>query len=139
MPGLRGRSAMSSSAASTPGRCARGGAWSMRSLELVAEVLGGEEAWLVGGAVRDELLGRPVLDLDVSCREPEPAARALRALAGDAVFPLNERFGAWRVVLDGGTTVDFSPLKGESIEDDLAERDFTSNAVAWPVAGGEYV
>jgi hypothetical protein len=111
----------------------------MHSLEVVAEVFGGEDAWLVGGAVRDELLGRTVLDLDVSCREPERAARALRARAGDALFPLNERFGAWRVVLDESTSVDFSPLRGDSIEADLAERDFTANAVAVPVAGGDYV
>ena len=38
--------------------------------ELVAEVLAGEEGWFVGGAVRDELLGRPVLDVDVVCHEP---------------------------------------------------------------------
>jgi Poly A polymerase head domain len=111
----------------------------MRSLDTVAEALGGEEAWVVGGAVRDELLGRPAYDLDVSCREPERAARALRASAGDAVFPLNERFGAWRVVLDSSTTVDFSPLRGDSIEADLAGRDFTANAVALPVAGGDYL
>ncbi|MGE5274872.1 MAG: hypothetical protein ACM3QU_14065 [Verrucomicrobiota bacterium] len=111
----------------------------MRSLEVVAGVFGDEEAWLVGGAVRDELLGRPVFDLDVSCREPERAARALRERSGEAVFPLNERFGAWRVVLDEETTVDFSPLRGGSIDADLAERDFTANAVAVPVAGGEYV
>ena len=110
----------------------------MRNLDAVAHALGGEEAWVVGGAVRDELLGRSALDLDVSCREPERAARALRATAGEAVFPLNERFGAWRVVLDAGTTVDFSPLRGDSIEADLAERDFTANAVALPVAGGDY-
>jgi hypothetical protein len=111
----------------------------MRNLDAVAQVLGGEEAWVVGGAVRDELLGRPAYDLDVSCREPERAARALRASAGEAVFPLNERFGAWRVVLDAGTTVDFSPVRGDSIAADLAERDFTANAVALPVAGGDYV
>jgi hypothetical protein len=109
------------------------------SLDVVAEVLGSDEAWVVGGAVRDELLGRPAYDLDVSCREPERAARALRARAGDAVFPLNERFGAWRVALDRSRTVDFSPLRGDSIEADLAERDFTANAIALPVAGGGYV
>ena len=126
----------------------------MRSLELVAEALGGEDAWPVGGAVRDRLLGRSVVDFDVACREPERAARALRARAGDAVFPLNERFGAWRVLLKGTgdrsarpvplrahqyTIVDFSPLRGDSIESDLAERDFTANAIAVPVAGGDYV
>jgi Poly A polymerase head domain len=117
-------------------RCVRTGGWSVLSLDVVAEILGGEEAWVVGGAVRDELLGRPVYDLDVSCRDAERAARALRASAGDAVFPLNERFGAWRVVLDRSRTVDFSPLRGDSIEADLAERDFTANAIALPVAGG---
>jgi hypothetical protein len=109
------------------------------SLDVVAEILGGEEAWVVGGALRDELLGRPAYDLDVSCREPERAARALRARAGDAVFPLNERFGAWRVVMDRSRTVDFSPLRGDSIEADLSERDFTANAIALPVVGGGYV
>jgi hypothetical protein len=111
----------------------------MPSREVVAQVFGDEEAWLVGGAVRDELLGRRVFDVDVSCHEPERAARALRARAGNAVFPLNERFGAWRVVLDDGTIVDFSPLRGDSIEADLAQRDFAANAVAVPVAGGDYV
>ena len=111
----------------------------MHNLDAVAKVLGGEEAWVVGGAVRDELLGRPAYDLDVSCREPERAARALKASAGEAVFPLNQRFGAWRVMLGSGATVDFSPLRGESIEADLAERDFTANAVALPVSGGDYV
>ena len=39
--------------------------------ELAREVLAGREAWIVGGAVRDELLGRPVIDLDIATREPE--------------------------------------------------------------------
>ena len=88
---------------------------------------------MVGGAVRDDLLGRTALDVDVACRDPERAARALVALAGDAVFPLNEEFGAWRVLLDRSRTVDFSPLRGGSIDGDLAARDFTVNAIARPV------
>jgi hypothetical protein len=111
----------------------------MLSLDMVAELFAGEEAWVVGGAVRDDLLGRVALDVDVACRDPERAARRLVARAGDAVFPLNEEFGAWRVVLDRSRTVDFSPLRGGSIDDDLAARDFTVNAIAQPVAGGAYV
>jgi Poly A polymerase head domain len=111
----------------------------MLSLDVVAKIFTEEEAWVVGGAVRDELLGRPVSDLDVACREPERAARALVAHGGDAVFPLNEEFGAWRVVLDRSRTVDFSPLRGDSIDADLAGRDFTANAIALPVRGGEYL
>jgi predicted DNA-binding protein len=111
----------------------------MLSLDVVAELFAEEEAWVVGGAVRDELLGQEALDLDVACTDPEQAARALVARTGDAVFPLNEEFGAWRVMLDGSRTVDFSPLRDGSIEADLAARDFTANAMALPVRGGEYV
>jgi hypothetical protein len=112
----------------------------VHSLDVVAEILAGEEAWVVGGAVRDDLLGRASLDLDVACRDPERAARALAARGGDAVFPLNEEFGAWRVVLaDSRRTVDFSPLAGGSIATDLAHRDFTVDAIALPVGGGDYV
>jgi hypothetical protein len=42
------------------------------------------------------------------------------------------------VALSEGRTVDFTPLHG-SIEDDLATRDFTINAIARPLAGGEHV
>ena len=111
----------------------------MLSLDVIAEVFASEDAWVVGGAVRDELLGRTTLDVDVACRDPERSARALVARVGEAVFPLNEEFGAWRVLLDRSTTVDFSPLRGSSIDDDLAARDFTVNAIARPVTGGEYV
>ena len=103
--------------------------------ELVSELLGGEEAWIVGGAIRDELLGRPVLDLDVACREPERAARRYAKRSGGAPFRLSERHGAWRVALETGRTVDFTPLP-EGIQADLATRDFALNAIALPVAGG---
>lgn len=109
--------------------------------DLVAtarRVLAGEEAWVVGGAVRDEALGRPLLDLDIAGHDPERSARAFAAATGGAPFPLSERHGAWRVALGDGRTVDFTPLPG-SVEDDLATRDFTINAMARPLAGGEVV
>jgi tRNA nucleotidyltransferase/poly(A) polymerase len=106
--------------------------------ELAREILEGEEAWVVGGAIRDALLGRPVVDLDIACAEPQPAARAYARRSGGAPFPLSERHGAWRVALDQGRTVDFTPLRG-TIEDDLATRDFTINAIAVPLPGGEPV
>jgi tRNA nucleotidyltransferase/poly(A) polymerase len=107
-------------------------------LETAREVLEGEEAWVVGGAVRDELLGRELVDLDIAVRDPKRAARAYAKRSGGAPFPLSERHGAWRVALDGGRTVDFTPLPG-SVEDDLATRDFTINAIARPLAGGQPV
>ena len=106
--------------------------------ELAREVLAGQEAWVVGGAVRDELLGREIVDLDIACADPKGAARAYAKRSGGAPFPLSERHGAWRVVVEGGRTVDFTPLPG-GIEEDLASRDFTINAIAVPLAGGEPV
>jgi tRNA nucleotidyltransferase/poly(A) polymerase len=106
--------------------------------ELVEELFAGEEAWIVGGAVRDESLGRPLVDLDVAVREPQRAARRLAKRIGGAPFPLSEQHGAWRVALGDGRTVDFTPLPG-SIEDDLATRDFTINAIAQRVGSGDAV
>ncbi len=106
--------------------------------ELARELLAGQEAWVVGGAVRDEVLGRELVDLDIACREPEAAARAYAKRSGGAPFPLSERHGAWRVALEAGRTVDFTPLAG-TIEEDLATRDFTINAIAVPLAGGEAI
>jgi tRNA nucleotidyltransferase/poly(A) polymerase len=106
--------------------------------DAVREALAGEEAWIVGGAVRDELLGRPIVDLDVALAEPERAARRFARAFGGAPFPLSERHGAWRVALDGARTVDFTPLRGP-LNDDLASRDFTINAIAVPLFGGAAV
>jgi hypothetical protein len=105
--------------------------------ERAAKLLDGEDAWIVGGAVRNELLGRDVLDLDIACAEPARAARQYARHWGGAPFLLSERHGAWRVVLADGRTIDFTPLRGGSIEADLAARDFTINAIAVPLAGGE--
>lgn len=106
--------------------------------EAVRKALGGDEGWIVGGAVRDELLGRPIVDLDVACPRPDRVARAFARIWGGAPFALSERWGAWRVVTPDGTTVDFTPLR-DGIEDDLATRDFTINAIAEPARGGDLV
>ena len=107
-------------------------------LERAQEVLQGEEAWVVGGAVRDELLGRPMVDLDIACADPEQAARRYARGSEGAPFPLSERHGAWRVALPDERTVDFTPLPN-GIEADLATRDFTINAIARPLVGGDPV
>jgi hypothetical protein len=104
----------------------------------IRTAVAGVEAYLVGGAVRDELLGRQIVDVDVATPDPEVAARIYAGLSKGAVFPLSEKHGAWRVAFKDGTTVDFTPLGG-TIAGDLGTRDFTVNAIAQPVAGGDYV
>jgi poly(A) polymerase len=93
-------------------------------------------AWIVGGAVRDDLLGREVTDVDVVVEgEPEAAARGLADHLGGPVFQLSEAFGAWRAIdRAGGRVFDLSPLHGAGIEEDLARRDFSVNAMARPLA-----
>jgi hypothetical protein len=104
----------------------------------VRAVLAGAEGWVVGGALRDELLGRPVLDVDIACGDPEHAARDFARTGQAAPFPLSERHGAWRVVLGDGRTVDFTPLP-DGIDRDLASRDFTLNAMAQSLDGSRYL
>ncbi len=93
------------------------------------------DAWIVGGSLRDELLGRRVRDVDVVVAgDPARAARALAEQVRGPVFRLSEAFGAWRVIDRRAERVyDFAPLQGETIEADLAKRDFTVNAMARPI------
>jgi poly(A) polymerase len=96
-------------------------------------------AWIVGGAVRDAVLGREVTDLDLAVAgDPGAAARAIAKEIGEHAFELSAEFGTWRIVTSGhGWQIDLTALRGESIEADLAERDFTIGAVAVPLAGGD--
>jgi poly(A) polymerase len=100
-----------------------------------------QSAWIVGGALRDALLGvRQIADLDLVLTQGDPsdAARAIAKAAGCPAFPLSEQFGAWRVIGDGWLC-DITPMQGDAIEDDLALRDFTVNAMAMPLFGGALV
>jgi len=95
-------------------------------------------AWLVGGAVRDLLLGRPLVDIDlVVDGDPRAAARQLAGRSGGSPFPLSERHGAWRMV-DRAGTVDVAACRG-TIEHDLGMRDFTVNAIAMALEDGTVV
>jgi poly(A) polymerase len=97
--------------------------------------------WLVGGALRDRLLGRQTADYDLAVDgDPAKVARALGRDAGGHAFELSGAFAAWRVVAHDRTwQVDVLPVTGGSIEADLVARDLTVNAIAQPLAGGDYV
>jgi putative nucleotidyltransferase with HDIG domain len=112
------------------------------ALQAARSALSGHRAWLVGGALRDRALGRETTDLDVVVDgDPGEAARAIARAAGRAAcFALSEEFGAWRVsARDSSWQVDVERLREGSLEADLALRDFTVNAIAEPIAGGEAI
>ena len=111
------------------------------NLQAARAGVGDEPAWIVGGTVRDRLLGRATTDLDIALAgDPARAARAI-ARAGDATaFELSGAFGAWRVVGRGHRWhVDIVRLRDDDLEIDLAARDFTVNAMAEPLGGGDLV
>ena len=92
-------------------------------------------AALVGGAVRDTVLGRAVADVDVAVPSGalDLARRCAERLGGTCVVLDAER-GAARVVTDGGLTLDLTDFRAPSLEGDLAARDFTVDALAVPLA-----
>ena len=116
-----------------------------RPVQAVREALAGgaqpPAAWIVGGSVRDWLLERPLRDVDLAVEgDAEPVAKAIARAIRGPVFQLSGAFGAWRAVGDGGAWfADVSTLQGETIEEDLAQRDFSVNAMAVPLAGGDVI
>lgn len=91
-----------------------------------------DDAWFVGGAIRDALLGRDVRHVDlVVDGDGQALARAIGRVVGGPAFPLSEEFEAWRVMAAGREWhVDVVRMRGDRIEADLARRDFTVNAIA---------
>jgi poly(A) polymerase len=99
-----------------------------------------ETIWIVGGAVRDALLGEAVADADLAVApgREESAARAIARVAGGSAFPLSEEHATWRVISSTEAWhLDVAALRAETIEADLRARDFTVNAIAVPLTGGD--
>lgn len=101
----------------------------------IVELLNGTQAYLVGGAVRDLYLERPVHDLDFALPEGTiPAAKKIADELGGGFFVLDKKRQTCRVILEDGMgqrlVVDFTLFQGDSIEQDLASRDFTITSLA---------
>lgn len=106
----------------------------------------GYEAWIVGGFVRDALLGRSSNDIDIACDAHWTQAKAAFEAAGFATHETGTKHGTITVIVEGEAVevttyrTDGSYADGRhpkdvtyinSIEGDLARRDFTINALAY--------
>jgi tRNA nucleotidyltransferase (CCA-adding enzyme) len=94
---------------------------------------------LVGGAVRDALLGRLAPRPDLDLVVPGDALALARRLAGQlggAVVVLDRERSIARLVLHGWT-VDLARRMGADLHQDLLRRDFTANAIALELAGND--
>ncbi len=90
-------------------------------------------AYLVGGIVRDALLGRYTDHMDLDFVLPEQAVETARAIArhyraGFVLLDADRQIA--RVVFEGATA-DFAQQVGNSLHEDLHRRDFTVNAMAY--------
>ncbi len=92
---------------------------------------------VVGGTVRDAVLGRAIHDIDLIV--PAGAIALTFRLANALGYPayaLDDERDVGRILATGGeTTLDIARYRGPTLEDDLRGRDFTINALALPVEG----
>jgi len=101
-----------------------------------------QPAYLVGGSLRNILLGEPCTDWDiVTTGDAHQLARRLADKLGGHYAHLHEKASRVIVASNAGTpnnkkeiTLDISPLNDKTLEDDLHQRDFTINAIAAPLA-----
>ena len=98
----------------------------------------GIAAWIVGGALRDRLLGLATAEVDVAVSGDAEALAAVleRAGLGRAVFLSRDRPGPRVFRIAGKRPLDVAELEGGSIEADLRRRDFTVNALALDLGSG---
>jgi tRNA nucleotidyltransferase/poly(A) polymerase len=105
-------------------------------LTKVVEALPSDDpVYLVGGAVRDAMLGKPIHDMDfVLPGGTMNAARKIARVLNGAFYPLDEERETARIVLTGTGNqrvfLDFASFRGPDLESDLQGRDFTINAMA---------
>lgn len=114
----------------------------------------GRQLYLVGGSVRDELLGRQHQDLDLATDAwPEETKRLLLAAGAESVYTVGEKFGTIGALF-GGRKVEVTTFRSErytprsrkpdvafgtTLVGDLSRRDFTINALARDLLTGALI
>ncbi|MFO0752120.1 MAG: hypothetical protein U0411_02180 [Thermodesulfovibrionales bacterium] len=92
-----------------------------------------EGAFIVGGAVRDLLMGKELQDVDIALTgDAREIAEEFAAETGASFVVLDAAFGVYRLVRDG-SILDLAAVRRDSLSVDLAERDLTINAMALPL------
>ena len=95
----------------------------------------GEKIYLVGGMVRDILMSQPIHDHDfVFVGDVRKYAIKIADLLGAAFFMLNDKYKTARIINrdenPSWKNIDMIQMRGNSIEEDLRQRDITINAIA---------
>lgn len=106
-----------------------------------AEAAAGDPAYVVGGAVRDAVLKRPIKDLDLAYGGDCLAfSEAIAKKLDGKLVVLDDETKIFRIALrepmGALQQIDVAAIIGRTIEEDLRRRDFTINAAALPLGGG---
>ena len=96
----------------------------------------GADVHVVGGLIRDVALVRDPVDVDLVMEGAAEFGKEFSDLVRGTFVSLHEQHEIARVVVDE-RTYDFADLRGGSIADDLALRDFTLNAIAYPLPAAD--
>lgn len=97
---------------------------------IVFSALKHHEGYLVGGAVRDALMGRKSPDKDYIIRgNLRPVLKKICKLSNGKLIRIG-KFDLYRIITSHNTILDFTPLSSDILSD-LSARDFTVNAMAW--------
>ncbi len=106
-------------------------------LETIRQLTCGREIYLVGGAIRDALMGHTTHDLDfIVPSNGLKLAQEIAAHLKAAFFPLDVERDTARIILvrDGHRyLLDIAGFRAPSLEEDLQDRDFTINAIAFDI------
>lgn len=114
-----------------------------KTISALLEVAQREEhqLYLVGGFLRDALLGRSCKDVDFVSSNASELAKLVARQTGSKPVLIDRKFGTVRLISSVHTdgigepyVVDLSPLRGSSIFDDLYQRDFTINSLAFDIS-----
>jgi len=98
------------------------------------------EGYLVGGSVRDFLMGKTFVDRDIAVKGAKNYAEKIAGQFDGTLVVLDSENQIFRVVLpDKINYLDISEIVGYSIEEDLERRDFTINSIAFDLKGGKYI
>ncbi|HEX6178249.1 MAG TPA: hypothetical protein VF057_07810 [Thermoanaerobaculia bacterium] len=106
----------------------------LRRFPLLAKLPAG--CWVVGGAIRDLLLGVDPVDVDVAANDPAAAGRTVSTRL--IRLGTEEHLSAWRAVVNGHA-YDFAEILDHDIAADLARRDFTVNSMAVSLDDGRFL